>query len=269
MILLLDCGNTLTKFAWLKDNTRSLAKVFSYNELDNLTAQLKHYPTKVFATNVASPEIKTKLELACTNTWGLSIKWCNYQDGRNFLHSNYANSLGSDRWLAALGLWQQINQDHEWLSGQPYILASFGTATTVDTLWLETQQDGSKQAKFIGGLILPGLEMMRTSLAQGTARLPRAHGKPDDFPLDTHTAINSGVIAAQSGAVSRQWQKAIALKQNPNPKIYVCGGAWQIIGEDIQAELNFSNKIAGLADPVCNYLDNPVLDGLALIASKN
>src|SRR5690606_40571680 len=59
------------------------------------------------------------------------------------------------------------------------ILASFGTATTIDTLVVKnTDTDPGNavhQYQFPGGLILPGPALMRTSLAENTAHLPDAH----------------------------------------------------------------------------------------------
>lgn len=265
MILLLDCGNTLIKFAWYQNNSRGPASALPYGSLTNLADHIKQQPTAIFGTNVASNEIKSNLESVSKNNWNLPIKWCDYKQGRSLLHSNYTETLGADRWLAALGLWQQIKQDNEWLNGQPYLLASFGTATTIDTIWLDPKINSATQARYMGGLILPGLELMRTSLAQGTAALPWASAKPDSFPLDTHTAIYSGIIAAQSGAILRQWQNAKHMAANLAPKVYVCGGAWPTISSDIQAELSLRLQ----AKFICTKLENPVLDGLALIAAEH
>lgn len=268
MILLLDCGNTLVKFAWLQNEKRSPAQALPYEKLDDFSIHLNNKPKLVLGTSVTSQEIKSKLEQKCLRTWGLSIHWCSYDNTQKYLNSDYAHGLGSDRWLAVLGLWHQVKSHQNWLNGQPYILASFGTATTVDTIFLEHMNDGTKQARFMGGLILPGADMMRKSLAQGTAELPLAQGNTADFPLDTNSAINSGVIAAQSGAVLRQLQKAMKLGSQIQPQLYVCGGAWPKLSKYVLAELNNANNIKGLHTLSAKQIDNPVLDGLALIASQ-
>ena len=71
----------------------------------------------------------------------------------------------------------------------PFLLASFGTATTIDTVGPDNV--------FAGGLILPGPAMMRNALAHGTANLPVADGRVVAYPADTHEAIASGIAAAQ------------------------------------------------------------------------
>src|SRR3546814_18446318 len=61
---------------------------------------------------------------------------------------------------------------------QPLLLASFGTATTLDTLGAERPAGSTNESQgnlvFYGGLILPGPALMRSALATGTANLPEA-----------------------------------------------------------------------------------------------
>ncbi len=70
-----------------------------------------------------------------------------------------------------------------------------GTATTIDFL--------DANGVFRGGLILPGLALMRHSLASGTAGLPLAQGTHHPLPLDTDDAIVSGALEATAGAIER------------------------------------------------------------------
>nr|WP_308602397.1 type III pantothenate kinase [Massilia sp. Dwa41.01b] len=50
--------------------------------------------------------------------------------------------------------------------GRPLVVATCGTATTVDAV--------SAEGRFIGGMILPGLALMAGALARNTAQLPQA-----------------------------------------------------------------------------------------------
>ena len=95
--------------------------------------------------------------------------------------------LGVDRWCALIGA--------RAITTAPCVVVMAGTATTVDTL------DGD--GRFLGGLILPGLELMRRSLARDTAALPLAAGKYSVYPRCTDDAITSGCIEAQAGAIER------------------------------------------------------------------
>lgn len=257
MILLLDCGNTRIKYAWFDGQQRTSAAIVTYEQIQHLPYLLEYNPAQIFAVSVTQPAIQDNLNQLAQQHWGIQINWCNTRSGRNYLSSNYANSLGADRWFAMLGLLSLVQHQQDWQQGITHILASFGTATTIDAI-----QYQNHQASFLGGLILPGFDMMRNSLAHGTAQLPLASGQTTAFPLNTDSAIYSGIIAAQSGALIRQWQHANQASQAA--KIYVCGGAWHSIQQPIMNELK---HIA--AQTNCTYLDYPVLDGLALVAASS
>ncbi len=106
--------------------------------------------------------------------------------------------LGPDRWAALLGA-------HALLPDRHVLVCSFGTATTIDLLLHEFDSVAPEatRSSFVGGLILPGFEAMRRSLARDTARLPLAQGDVVDFAVGTDDAIASGIAAAQTGAVMR------------------------------------------------------------------
>ena len=133
----------------------------------------------------------------------------------------------------------------------PFLLASFGTATTIDTVGPDNV--------FAGGLILPGPAMMRNALAHGTANLPVADGRVVAYPADTHEAIASGIAAAQAGAVVRQWL-AGHQRYGETPQIFAAGGGWPEVHQEIERLLADAGGAFG-ATPVPVYLDHPVLDG--------
>src|SRR5690606_20442118 len=111
------------------------------------------------------------------------------------------------------------------------------------------------------GLIVPGLQLMFASLASGTANLPLAHGESAQFPTDTREAIASGVLGAQAGAILRQVLAARSRFAQTPLRLAVTGGAWP----QVQAELDRLLKQAGI--PLTPWImDNPVLDGLAMLA---
>ena len=56
---------------------------------------------------------------------------------------------------------------------------------------------------FLGGMIVPGADLMRAALARGTAGLRPRGGRFAFFPARTADAIESGAINALAGAVER------------------------------------------------------------------
>jgi len=77
----------------------------------------------------------------------------------------------------------------------PAVVVMAGTATTIDA------HDAA--GLFRGGLILPGLSLMREALARNTAGLPHAAGRYRTVPTNTDDAIVSGAIHATLGAIER------------------------------------------------------------------
>jgi len=79
--------------------------------------------------------------------------------------------------------------------GMPVIVVDFGTATTLDAV--------SREGIYVGGAILPGVELMLESLAGRTARLPRVALEGACHPIGKSTpeSLRSGVILGSVGAI--------------------------------------------------------------------
>ena len=99
------------------------------------------------------------------------------------LEINYRTpgTLGSDRLAAAVGAWNEA-------TGRNLLVIDAGSAITIDFV--------SKDGKYNGGNIAPGIKMRLRALHEYTSRLPMVD-KEGDTPAigyDTETAIRSGVI---------------------------------------------------------------------------
>ena len=72
--------------------------------------------------------------------------------------------------------------------GAPLIIVDFGTAVTFDVV--------SKNREYLGGMILPGLQISLDTLAERTALLPKIKlGKPREFiGRDTKNSMLSGIV---------------------------------------------------------------------------
>lgn len=124
---------------------------------------------------------------------GIDVEWFASTIERAGLRNGYRNpgQLGCDRFAAAIGA-------HALATGQDVIVATCGTATTVDAI--------SADGRFIGGMILPGLALMAGALASNTAQLPQVApgaAPPPVFGDNTNDAIVSGCLSAQAGAIER------------------------------------------------------------------
>jgi type III pantothenate kinase len=108
--------------------------------------------------------------------------------GLKFMISN-PEKTGSDRIANAVAGFG--------LTGKPTAVIDFGSATTITVV--------SARKQFMGGAILPGLDMMAKALASGTAKLPDVEIERPDEALgsDTSSAIRSGIVLGTAGAVMK------------------------------------------------------------------
>jgi type III pantothenate kinase len=124
--------------------------------------------------------------------------------------------VGIDRVCSAAAAYERI-QD-------ACAVASFGTAITVDCV--------SADGRFLGGVILPGLQMACDALHDGTAQLPRVTPrKPDSvFARNTHDAIVGGVVYGALGAL-REVVERFATDLGRWPQLVITGGDAPLVGE--------------------------------------
>jgi type III pantothenate kinase len=162
--------------------------------------------------------------------------------------NSYTNkeSLGVDRWAAVVAAWH--------MNKQPTIVINAGTAITIDAL---SRDKASKKGIYLGGGIMPGLQLMYHSLAEKTAQLPSERtGTFSLFPDNTQDAILTGCMNAVVGAVVlqlKQLEKHCAFL----PKIVISGGDAVKISEALTPQLR---RVI--------IVENLVLHGLALLEKE-
>jgi type III pantothenate kinase len=194
-------------------------------------------PRRVIACSVAGGQVGDWLD-AWAMTHGLSVHWVtslHEQCGVRNLYQD-PSKLGADRWAALIAARALV-------TGAAVAVVA-GTTVTVNAL--------SREGDFLGGLILPGLDMMADALTRGTAGLPRAHGQFAPFPQNTADAIASGAIQSVCGAIERMRGELAA--RGAEPHILLSGGAAEILN----AHLGQSSFI----------VPNLVLEGLRVIADS-
>lgn len=101
-------------------------------------------------------------------------------------------------------------------------VASFGSAITVDCV--------SADGRFLGGAILPGLDLALRALHDHTAALPRVRpGKPvGPYGRNTHDAIVNGVVFGAVGAL-REIVERFATELQAWPQLVITGGHADLI----------------------------------------
>ncbi|MRX09672.1 type III pantothenate kinase [Pseudoduganella sp. FT25W] len=201
MILLIDAGNTRVKWALVQAND-TLGAWIAHGaathadtpqlELSWCEAATSHGVSRILIANVAGNALRVQLEYVLQRCLpDIQPEWFASLPALAGLTNGYRNpaQLGCDRFAAAIA-------GHTLAPGLPVVVVNCGTATTIDAV--------TADGVFLGGMILPGLGLMASSLARNTAQLPQIaqDGKlPDGFADNTDDAILSGILAAQSGAI--------------------------------------------------------------------
>jgi len=198
MILAIDCGNTRVKWGlrepWESGSAwRALGSV-PVADIARLESDWSPLPapSRIVIANVAGEPARKAL-LEQLSRWVVKPCWITAQAAQCGVTNGYADPgrLGADRWAALIGAWH--------LQRGACLVVNAGTATTVDML--------SSQGLFRGGIIIPGVDLMKRALAQHTAGLPLTQGRMVDEPQCTADAIETGCLHAQAGAIERMYAR--------------------------------------------------------------
>ncbi len=241
MILAIDAGNSRVKWGWHDGNdwtsiaTVSLIEFAASSDHVNPFSMTHADPERIVIANVAG-EGAHQLIVNWTSIFEAEPMWLRADAERCGVRNRYEKpeTLGPDRWAALIA----ARAIHNGAS----LVVNAGTATTVDMLG----EDGT----FLGGAILPGVELMRFVLHEHTGRLPIQEGAHRETPRNTIDAIETGCRHAQAGAVERMYRVFRELASAP--LCIVAGGA----GRALVDQLSMPRR----------YVENLVLDGLARIA---
>lgn len=236
MILCLDAGNTRLKWGVHHDGRWLSRGACLHADCVNLATSLAAGIERILACNVAGPEAARRIE-ALASVLGVPLDWFDSCAACCGVTNGYEEptQLGADRWAALIGA--------RALHRGPALVVMAGTATTIDVL------DGS--GLFRGGLILPGLTLMRRALARNTAGLPEAKGAFRDLPTNTDDAIESGVLHATLGAIERMARRTCR-SASADFCVLLSGGA--------------ADALAPHLELPCQRIDDLVLEGLARVA---
>ncbi|MDR3324062.1 MAG: type III pantothenate kinase [Zoogloeaceae bacterium] len=197
MIACFDAGNSRLKWGLADKEGWQAQGALEWSHLETLRDIVLDWLLldQIFLVSVTRPEVEMALAaalstllpgvplariLSCASACGVTN---GYRD---------VEQLGADRWCALLGA--------RALESRPCLVVNAGTATTIDSL--------DAQGYFMGGMILPGVNMMKSVLSYGTAQLPRVDAHLHaEFPQETRTAIATGCLEAQAGAIERAFAR--------------------------------------------------------------
>lgn len=247
MILLLDIGNSRLKWAIFDAGILRPGSAISH-QLENAIAELESQVagnniTRVVVANVAGERLECRVRQWVDTCWGLAAEFISAQASLFGLRNGYKHpdKLGVDRWLAMLAA--QHNA-----AGSPFLLADCGSAITIDLV--------DAEGLHLGGVITPGLTLMKDSLLRGTALSVSQQSLPASQLMwsdNTEDAMRGGARLAAVGAIIVAIEQARKLFGS-KVKIYLTGGDAELLKESLPVSISH--------DP---WL---VLKGLAMVSKK-
>jgi len=206
-VLLIDAGNSTLKWAVVDAGQWRAQGRSDYADWAGLKAELTSDAT-CFIASVTDPAREAAMA-ALLNEAGLTAAWLKAEAGFGDLKNSYRDpqQLGVDRWMGLIGARQRTRD--------PVLVVSAGTAMTVDAL--------AADGVFLGGVIVPGVKLMRQALQQRTARVADVAGEMRAFPRTTADAVHSGILAALCGAIRQQYAQ-LAEAAGQLPRCLLTGG---------------------------------------------
>lgn len=242
MMLLLDIGNTNLRWALSDSSGRLAVQVVRHGgaaPLDLLADwERLDAPERVIASNVGGAQVAEAIGRVARTYWGLEVEFVQTRARFGALRIAYAEPkrFGVDRWLALVAAHRLIPK--------ATLILDAGTAATFDLLLAD--------GRHLGGLILPGVEMMRASVLAGT-QIPRVETEPTDDPwaVDTGPAVAAGSLQAVAALASRVYDR-LRDQASTRPELVLTGGD--------------AERLLPAMDRPCRVIPDLVLRGLRDVA---
>lgn len=243
MILAIDAGNSRLKWGVFDDVGELKAHGVCMNaELANEAPIAWCACKRVVISNVAGEVIAEKLSVLL-RPLEIPIHWATASVQACGVKNSYTQpqQLGTDRWAALIAAWRHYHA--------PCVVVNAGTALTVDALGVG---EIAGHGIFLGGLIVPGFNLMRMSLTHDTAGIKALPGSSQNFPTNTGNALYTGALSAMVGVVESMLIK-LQQREAQSVRCVASGGDATLLAEAL--------KGSGIANNVV-IADNLVLQGL-------
>jgi type III pantothenate kinase len=256
VILLLDIGNTRIKWAQLLDGALTPQQSLTHRGVDPAVWMKQLFrerfrPERLLVANVAGADMRSRISGEAERLWQVKAEFARTASFAAGVTHAYADvsAHGVDRWLAALAAYR--------LAGGATCVIDVGTAVTMDGV--------NAEGLHLGGLIIPGMQMMIEALLDRTSDIARqarklaavggAEAVRQNAALATSTAqaVASGALLAVAAAADRAIGE-VKLQTRVTPKVFLTGGDAERVQKAMQTQ--------------AEHVPDLVLRGLAILAQQ-
>jgi type III pantothenate kinase len=245
--LLMDIGNTRAKWAILRAGRLSHGGAILHRGVPS--ADWLHglesadgEASRIVVSNVAGEATARAVAEWARKRYGVDTEFVRATRAAGGIVNAYERpeALGADRWMGMIGAWQRVHG--------PLVCIAAGTAMTVDAV------DGAGQ--HLGGLIVPGRDMMADALVRRTGDIARAVAlappvEDGMFGRNTAAAVELGSVHALAALAERavRW---VETRLGGMPQVFLGGGD--------------ASRLEPLIGVPVELTPDLVLEGLAVIA---
>ncbi|MGD8812455.1 MAG: type III pantothenate kinase [Thioalkalispiraceae bacterium] len=248
MKLLVDMGNSRIKWVTVSNGLLAEVNALPYEQLavrlKEAWQQLEK-PEQVYVCSVASQEQRAVVGETVRLLWNLDVEFITSQPSGFGVSNGYTEpmSLGHDRWVALVAAHR--------LYPSAVCLVDAGTALTLDGLTAEGQH--------LGGVIIPGIQTMKTSLVSNAAAITTLgeeqqlkNGQPG-LAQDTHTGIINGCWLATIAIIEKMYTR-LSKEYEDGVLCLLTGGNAEALADQLTIPATVDSSL--------------VLKGLAIIAGE-
>jgi type III pantothenate kinase len=218
MLLLIDIGNTRIKWATFDRDTLEPQQAVPHASW-TLSECLAAFgtlpmPKRVLVSNVGGERVAAIVRDASVQSWGIEAEFIHATTAAGGLTNAYPEpaNLGVDRWLAMIGAYAE----HE----QALCVVGIGTAATIDGV--------DAAGHHLGGLIIPGPDLMVGSLLRNTSEIARRAQAGSVglgvFANNTLGAVHQGAAHAVA-ALAERAVESMKAQLGAHPLLILTGGA--------------------------------------------
>lgn len=234
MIVLVDVGNTRTKYCFVNEGKRTkVLSILTTQVTELFLAETFKTASRLLVASVSHELITEKIKEWC-QTNRIPYQRVVSEKQKNTITSGYEipNQLGVDRWLTLIGAANSFPNSN-------ILIIDAGTATTVDLVLATGEHKG--------GWILAGINTLISSVLAKTVQV-KAEGiqnNSTEFGLNTSDNVNNAALAATVGMVNLAISQ-IEAQRIVIDKIIFTGGNGQLLSSIFPHHCNVIDELVFL-----------------------
>ena len=219
MILLADVGNSRIKWVGCEEDEFRLRGQAGHGDeswtelVTRLWGELPR-PARMLVVSVAGPEARAELSKWVRHAWAIEAEFVVATAAACGIRNSYTEPerMGADRWVAMIAA--------RALTRQTCYVVDCGTAVTIDAL--------AADGRHLGGVIVPGMRLMREALYRETRQIPPEAGEVRLFGQNTRDGVWGGAVYAVASAIDGITARMAAVG-GPGPRLLTGGDAGTVL----------------------------------------